>query len=217
MSDPALQSRIMEALAASPVVHPDEISVEVRSGYAIMRGTVGTPLQRKEAERTARDVPGVKLVANELDVHLMGTGGRIDADTRAAVLDALIADGQINLSEIDVDVDDGAATLRGHVGGDAQRDRVEQLVLQVAGVATVQNELRIPGTVSADEVTARVNAAIVADGSAGSHDIRIGVTENDVTVAGVVGSYAQRDAALAAAAGVPGVAHVHDELMFSWS
>ena len=119
MSDPALQSRIMEALAASPVVRSDEISVEVRSGYAIMRGTVGSPLQRHEAERTAQEVPGVKLVTNELDVRLMGTGRRTDADTRAAVLDALVADGHIDLNDIDVDVDDGAATLRGHVAADA--------------------------------------------------------------------------------------------------
>jgi osmotically-inducible protein OsmY len=142
----------------------------------------------------------------------MGVDGRADADTEAAVLDALIADDEVHARDIDVDVDDGAVTLRGLVEVASQRERAQRIAMAVPGVASVENHLRVWLTVSADDVADRVTAAIGRDAVLGRDSITVRVTGNDVALSGSVTSSAHRDAALAAAETAPGVARVHDEI-----
>jgi osmotically-inducible protein OsmY len=209
-----LQQTVMEALADNPIVHADEIAVHVldSAGDIVLRGTVGSPVQRAEAVRVAAGAPGVRHVDDGLDVRVMGIDGRTDADTQAAVLDALIADPEVHAEDVEVDVDDGAVTLRGLVEVAAQRDRAERVVMAVPGVASVDNRLRVWLTVSADDVAARVTDAIGRDAIVGTDAITIAVDNNDVTLTGTVGSAEHRDAALRAAEGAPGVAAVRDAL-----
>jgi len=144
MSDTTLQIAVMTALADNPVVHADEIAAEVRDGGVVLRGTVGTLVQKAEATRVTRAVPGVRRVDDQLGVHPMGIDGRAKADTEAAVLDALMADDRVHVGDIDVDVhDDGAVTLRGIVEHADQRDVAERIVLAVPEVASVRNELGV--------------------------------------------------------------------------
>ena len=109
----ALEQNIMEALAGNPRVHPDEISVEAVGGDVTLRGTVGSVVQREEAVRTTRHVTGVNSVTDRLRLGLLDAPRRADADTEAAVLDALNADTAVQASGIDVAVGDGAVTLSG--------------------------------------------------------------------------------------------------------
>jgi osmotically-inducible protein OsmY len=214
MSDTALHRAVMEALADNPHVRADEIVAETLddSGGIILRGTVGSIVQRAEAVRTAEHVPGVRHVADGLDVRLMGVHGRADADTEAAVLDALGTDEAVHARDVDVEVKDGAVTLSGLVEVVSQRERAERAALRVPGVASVDNRLRVWLTVSADDVAERVTDALGGDAIAGRDTITVRVTGNDVALSGSVTSPAHRDTAVAAAEGAPGVAHVHDEI-----
>jgi osmotically-inducible protein OsmY len=202
MSDTALHRAVMDALADNPRVHADEIVVETLGdrGDILLRGTVGDLVQRAEAVRTARLVPAVRHVEDGLDVRLMGIDGRADADTEAAVLDALLAEDEVRARDIDVDVDDGAVTLSGHVEVVSQRDRAERIAL---GVWL---------TVSVDDVAERVTGALGRDAIVGRESITVRVTGNDVVLSGWVISAAQHGAAVAAAEQAPGVARVHDEI-----
>jgi osmotically-inducible protein OsmY len=214
MSDLSLEQAIMQALADNPRVHPDEIAVRADDyGDVVLRGTVGSLVQRTEAVRTTRRLPGVRDVDDQLRVRLMGIDGRADSDTEAAILDALIDDDQLHADDIDVEVRDGAVTLRGMVELPMQRDRAERVVLAVPGVKTVTNELGVWLTVSADEVAERVTDALGAAAVAGVEQVTVNVVDSDVTLTGTVASAAHRDAALAAARTAPGVAEVHDHLM----
>jgi len=210
----ALHRAVMEALASNPRVHADEIVVEVLddSGDIVLRGTVGGLVQQAEAVRTATHVPGVRHVEDGLEVRLMGIDGRADADTEAAVLDALGADHEVHARDIDVDVRDGAVTLSGLVEVVSQRDRAERIALGVPGVASVNNKLRVWLTVSADDVAERVTDALGRDAILGRDSITVRVTGNDVALSGSVASPAHHDAAIAAAEAAPGVARVHDEI-----
>jgi osmotically-inducible protein OsmY len=142
----------------------------------------------------------------------MGIDGRTDADTGAAVLDALIADDEVHARDVEVDVDDGAVTLRGLVEVAAQRERAQRIAMAVPGVTGVENQLRVWLTVSTDDVAERVTDAIGRDAIVGADVITVVVRDNDVTLSGTVGSVEHRDAALRAAEGAPGVAAVHDAL-----
>lgn len=210
----ALHLAVMEALAYNPRVHADEIVVEVLDdrGDIVLRGTVGGLVQQAEAMRTASEVPGVQHVEDGLEVRLMGIDGRADADTEAAVLDALGADDQVHVRDVDVAVRDSAVTLSGLVEVASQRERAERIALSVPGVVSVDNRLRIWLTVSADDVAERVTDALARDAVLGRDSITVRVTGNDVALSGAVASPAQHDAAVAAAEGAPGVARVHDEL-----
>ena len=209
-----LQRAVMETLADNPIVHADEVAVEVLddAGDIVLRGTVGSLVQRAEAVRAAAAVPGVRHVEDGLRVHVMGIDGRTDADTEAAVLDALDADDEIHARDVEVDVDDGAVTLRGLVEIASQRERAQRIAMAVPGVTSVVNELRVWLTVSADDVAERVTDAIGRDAIVGADAVTVAVRDNDVTLSGTVGSVEHRDAARRAAEGTPGVAAVHDEL-----
>jgi hyperosmotically inducible protein len=212
VSDTQLERAVMVALGDNHRVHADEIAVEATGGEVIVRGTVGSPLQRDEAVRTARCVPGVRGVEERLHVRPLGIDGRVDADTEAAVIAALIDDGEVPAAGIDVDAHGDTVTLSGLVDVAAQRDRAERVALRVGGVAHVRNELRVFLNVSADEVAERVTNAIGVDAIVGADRIRVVVRDNDVTLSGSVGSAEHRVAALEAAAAAPGVLGVHDEL-----
>jgi osmotically-inducible protein OsmY len=214
MSDTALHRAVMEALAENPHVRADEIVVETldESGGIVLRGTVGSIVQQAEAMRTAARVPGVRHVEDGLEVRLMGIDGRGDADTEAAVLDALGADEAIHARDIEVKVKEGAVTLRGLVEVVSQRDRAERIALGVPGVASVENRLRVWLTVSAEDVAERVTDALGRDAVLGLDSITVRVTGNDVVLSGSVTSPANRDIAVAAAETAPGVTRVHDEI-----
>jgi osmotically-inducible protein OsmY len=213
MSDLSLTNAVMKALADNRRVHADEIAVEDRSGDVVLRGTVGSLVQRAEAARTTRAVPGVRNVEDELRVRPLDTEGRADADTEAAVLAALIDDDELHASLVEVEARDGTVTLRGLVELEWQRDRAERVALEVGGVASVVNRLRVGLKLSADDVAQRVNDAIGAGRSVAGDAVTVSVVDNDVTLSGTVASREDREAVIAAAAATPGVVHVHDALV----
>jgi osmotically-inducible protein OsmY len=214
VSDNALEGAIMQALADNPLVHADEIAVQTDEyGDVVLRGTVGSLVQRAEASRTTRRVDGVRDVDDQLRVRPMGIDGQTDADTEAAVLAALIADDELHASDIEVQARDGVVTLSGLVELESQRDRAERIALAVGGVAQVVNRLHVWLTVSSDEIAERVTNAIGDAAVVGIDEVTVSVVDNDVTLTGIVTSPEHRAAALAAAAGTPGVAHVHDALL----
>jgi osmotically-inducible protein OsmY len=143
MSDRSLEQDVMAALADNPVVRPDEIAVDVTGEDVALRGTVGSLVQRQEAVRTARGVPGVLHVEDRLRIEPLGYHRRVDADTEAAVLAALIDDADVPSSGIDVDAEGDVVTLRGVVDMPHQLERAERIAGGVGGVAHVRNELRL--------------------------------------------------------------------------
>jgi len=207
-----LEQNIMDALAGNPRVKPDEISVQAFGGDVTLRGTVGSVVQREEAVRTTRNVTGVKSVTDRLHLGLPGASRRADADTEAAVLDALKADTAVRAFDIDVAVRDGAVTLSGLVDLASQRDRAERDALAVPGVASVHNRLGVFFRVSADEVAERITDAIGLDAIVGADAITVTVHGDAVGLSGTVRSREDHDTALKAAAASPGVTDVRDEI-----
>jgi osmotically-inducible protein OsmY len=212
MSNQQLEQAVMAALADDRLVHADEIAVEAIGDWVILRGTVGSAIQQAEAMRTARAVPGVTRVDDMLHVHPLGYENRIDADTEAAVLAALIEDDERVATGIDVDAHGDTVTLTGSVELMDQRDHAERVALRVSGVDHVHNELRVLRLVSADDVAERITDAIGFDAIVGADRIAVTVHDNDVTLTGTVRSPEHRAAALAAAAHAPGVTDVHDQM-----
>jgi len=144
LSDLALRGRIVEALADAPHVDVAEIAVECHDdGDVVLRGSVVNLRQRAEAVRTARGVPGVRAVDDQLRTRPVGDDHRANAETEAAILEALILDDAVPAYGIDVDVDGGTVTLCGAVDVASQRNAAERIVLRVRGVSEVRNRLKV--------------------------------------------------------------------------
>jgi osmotically-inducible protein OsmY len=208
VSDLALRSRILRALAGAPHVDVVEIAVECHDdGDVVLRGSVVNLLQRAEAVRTTRRVPGVRTVDDQLRRRPAGAEHRADAKTEAAILDALILDDALPAYGIDVDVDGDEVTLRGAVDIAAEREVAERIARRVPGVSGVHNRLKVWIAVSAEDVAERITDAIV-----GADRLTVTVRDNVVTLTGSVRSGEDRDAAVAAAARAPGVVGVRSEI-----
>jgi osmotically-inducible protein OsmY len=144
LSDLALRGRIIEALADAPQVDVAEIAVECHDhGDVVLRGSVVNLLQRAQAVRTARGVPGVRAVDDQLRTRPAGADHRADAAIEAAVLDALILDHALPAYGIDVDVDGGNVTLCGAVDTASEREAAERIARRVPGVSKVRNRLEV--------------------------------------------------------------------------
>jgi osmotically-inducible protein OsmY len=93
--------------------------------------------------RTARGVPGVRAVDDQLRTRPIGADHRAHAVTEAAVLDALILNDAVPAYGVDVDVDIGKVTLWGAVDSVSQRDTAARIALSVPGVSQVRNRLEV--------------------------------------------------------------------------
>jgi osmotically-inducible protein OsmY len=144
LSDLALRGRIIEALARGPQVDVAEIAVECHDdGDVVLRGSVVNVRQRAEAVRTARGVPGVRGVDDQLRTRPVGAEHGADAQIEAAVLDALILDEALPAYGIDIEVDRRTVTLCGAVDTASERDAAERIARRVPGVSEVRNRLKV--------------------------------------------------------------------------
>jgi osmotically-inducible protein OsmY len=215
MSDQSLVRAVMQALADTRHVRPDEIAAQAEGGRVILRGTVGSPVQEAEAVRSAERVAGVALVENRLRVRPTALDAREDVDTEAAVMAALNADDGLPAASIDVDADGGTVTLSGLVDRASQRERAARVARGVGAVDHVRNELHVVPLADADEIAQRVTNALGVDALVGIDRVGVSVEGNDVTLTGAVRSEAHRAIALSTAARIRGVSHVHDDLSVS--
>jgi osmotically-inducible protein OsmY len=112
-------------------------------GDVVLRGSVVNLLQRAEAVHTARGVPGVRAIDDQMRTRPVGDEHRTAAETEAAVLDALILDDAAPAHGIDVDVEGGKVTLCGVVHIASQREAAERIAMRVPGVSEVRNRLKM--------------------------------------------------------------------------
>ena len=141
-SDDEIEADVREALFRDTRLESREISVSVRKGWVTLRGTVGSPRQKRVAKDVARRVEGVAGIDDWLDVDILDRAGRRDADLRAAVLDALHADALVP-DGLDAQVRFGIVTLSGRVRDMLQHDAAERAARRVHGVDDVRNELSV--------------------------------------------------------------------------
>jgi len=141
-----------------------------------------------------------------------------DSTITAKVKSRLIGDESVRAVDIDVDTLDGVVYLTGLVDSDAQKKRAEEIARTTPGVVDVRNRLgvgsRTPGEYLDDKILAgKVKKALIDAPGVHSMAIDVDVTRRVVNLTGAVGSLAEKERALAVAAGVDGVRDVVDNLV----
>jgi len=144
MSNEELVTGVIEELDWDPQVGNDSITVEADDGVVVLRGRVGSFREKREAQKTAQRVLGVKKVENDLHVHLMGLDALEDDELRADLLHALSLDALVPKT-VSVSVDEGVVTLTGTVESQHQRAEVETVTADVFGVVDIVDKIEVTG------------------------------------------------------------------------
>jgi osmotically-inducible protein OsmY len=216
MSNEELRHDVEEELFWEPRVDNAAIAVATDEGEVMLRGTVGSFHEKREAARAAKRVYGVTKVDNELSVRLLDADRRDDADVRGAVLQALMLDAAVPPS-IDASVKDGMVTLTGMAPFNYQRAEAEFVAGNIPGVIDLddQIELTIDDPSPAD-VRDSINKAFKRDASLDAEALSIDTFDGTVTLSGHVESWLEHDAAVNAAWAAPGVRVVDDLIVVDY-
>lgn len=148
-----------------------------------------------------------------------------DVWTKAAIMTTYTLNRHLNPFTIDVDVNNGVATLKGNVESDVERDLAEELAKGVDGVKEVRNELKVDADVKTRtdsdgfmnsvrdaNITAKIKSQLLWNSN--THGLRIDVdTKNAVvTLSGQVESSIESDLAEKIASNTSDVHKVNNQL-----
>ena len=212
-SDPEIQQEVLHELEWDTHVLETEIGVTVDRGIVTLSGTVGSWAKREAAQEAAHRVAGVLDVANDIEVHLPGSGPRSDADIARAVRDSLEWDVFVPDSRIRSTVSRGQVTLEGDVDFGNQRSDAERAIRNLLGVTLVINRIEVdPPKVAAAELRGAIEAALRRQAQREAQRVKLDLEDGLVTVTGVVHSNSEREAVVGAVRGTPGVTRVDSHL-----
>jgi osmotically-inducible protein OsmY len=216
VSNDKLERRVSDELLFDPKVDNAAVAVSADDGTVTLRGTVGSFRQKREAEKDAKSVHGVKRVRNELQVRILNDDRRKDADLRGDILQALMLDAVVPAT-VDAYVDDGQVTLTGTANWHFQRDEAETVAGNVSGVVSVEDEIALvaPGP-AAHDVEHSIKEAMERNARLDAHAVDVQTENGTVTLHGTVSSWADHDEAVSAAWAAPGVTQVKDHILVAY-
>jgi osmotically-inducible protein OsmY len=214
-TDEAIQKDVLDELKWNAYVRPNEIGVSVKDGIVTLTGWVDSYMKKIAAEEAAHRVPGVKAVANDIEVRLPSSAERTDADFASAVLNALRWDAAIPAGKLDVTVSKGWVTLKGEVDFAFQKRDAERAVQRLSGVKGVTNLIVVTSHLSPTELKQQIEKALVRNAETDASRITVELQGSKVILHGTVRSYAEKKAAEETAWCAPGVTEVDNRITIS--
>ena len=163
---PALEDRIQASFERDPVVEASEITIDVQNGVAELFGSVDTAFERSWAEDLAARVNGVIAVRNYLavtgyfdpylydpylddwyagdapDYYDPPVTMKSDYTIRQEIEEEFFWSPFVDGGDIDIEVDNGRATLTGHVDSWAEYSAASDNAFE-GGAVVVYNELEV--------------------------------------------------------------------------
>jgi len=212
MNDREVREAVEQALEWEPIIDAKAIGVSVQDGIVTLTGHVPSYAQKREAEKVAGLVRGVKAVACELKVALPAFSERTDEEIARAAANAIAWNTLLPKGRIQVWVDHGRVTLEGSVDWQYQRHSADKCVRYLAGVRDVNNHVVVEPRADQIAVKTQIEAALMRNAQLDAHRIRVEIRGSHVTLFGTVQSWTEREAAERAAWGAPGVAEVENLL-----
>jgi len=117
----------------------NKVKVKAEGGVVTLTGTVITDEQRRIAEDTVADLPGVVRVDNRLKIE----GAKEGSDEWLAmkIRSRLLVKANVSFAHTKVDVKSGMVTLTGEARTMAQKELTEAYVKDIDGVRSIQNNI----------------------------------------------------------------------------
>lgn len=215
IDDTELRRRVLEELDWDPSVDASAIGVAAKDGIVTLTGFVENYGQKKNAERAAKRVSGVKAVAEELAIKLPGTAERSDTDIAQSLLSGLRFNVSVPSKDLQVTVEDGWVTLDGEVEWQFQKSAAENAIKYTMGVKGITNRISVRPRVSPADVKAKIEGAFARHAHLDANQIMVEAVDNKVVLRGSVRSWREKDEAEKAAWSAPGVAKVENNVVVS--
>jgi osmotically-inducible protein OsmY len=212
MTDKDLKQHVENALDWEPSVDAKDIGVSVDQAVVTLRGNVASYTEKIVAERVALRVYGVKAVADDLVVRLVGGDQRTDTDIAQAALAALKWHTIVPHDRVTLIVKDGWVTLSGTLDWPYQKDAAARAVRDLTGVKGVTNDIRVQPPVKTTDVREKIEAAFKRSAEIDARRVNVTAQENRIILSGNVHSWAERQEAERAAWAAPGVTDVQNRL-----
>jgi osmotically-inducible protein OsmY len=143
---PYSDSRTDEDIARAALNHlewnysvPGTVKVQVADGRITLTGAAEWQYQKEEAERSVRQLYGVKWVSNEITVT-----PKVNAiDVKVKIENALKRSAETDATHITVETSNGNVTLRGSVRSWVERQGAENAAWAAPGVTRVEDLITI--------------------------------------------------------------------------
>ena len=211
-NDSLIQANVLEELKWRPSINAAHIGVTAYDGVVTLTGKVTHYAEKTTAEDATKGVYGVKGVANDIEVEMLGSHKKNDTDVAVAALNALAWDYQVPNDQVQVVVKNGWVTLDGTVDWQFQKDAAERAVRHLAGVAAVSNQIALKPTAKWIDVAHKIEDAFRRNADLDARRIKVRTASGVVTLTGSVASWTERNQAMWAAWSAPGVTSVINDI-----
>lgn len=212
-SNDVLRKEVIAALKWEPLLHTNEIDVNVLDGVVSLEGTVDNYAQKREAEHVVKNIPGIKEVTNNVKVDLFKSAVKSDKDVSDLVKKALQENWAVPDHKITVTVKDGWVTLEGILHWNFQRRAADNAIRYIPGVRGVIDNIKIEAEIKNEMNKELVEKALRRSWILDVDNIKVRVDGKTIFLSGIVDSLFQKEEAERIAWNTPGVWYVDNEII----
>lgn len=148
-TDPEVVADVVRALRLQSAI-PESVQAVVHDGHVTLTGKVEWLFQKRDAERVARHVRGVKHIFN----HITVAPKALERDVRRRIVQALHRNASLDAGHLAVAVSGETAVLTGRVGTWLQRETAERAAADAPGIVDVDNRIYVEPPLPAPESAA---------------------------------------------------------------
>lgn len=215
-TDAEIQKDVTNELSWDPSIKHDHIDVSVKDGVVSLNGKVPHYSEKWNAVQAAQRVGGVRAVADELQVNLMGSYSRTDEDIAKAAIHAKEWNYSVP-NDIKITVEKGWITLSGDADWYYQKTAAKKAMSDLIGVIGVTNNINIRNQQKplAADVKTNIEDALKRSAVSEGRKIAVTIKDNKVILTGQLQSLSEINDARKAAWKAPGVLSVQSDLTVS--
>ncbi len=139
--DVEIQAYIQDNLEKNVTIDKTDLEIIIQNGHVTLEGDVDSYWKKERVEQIASGIGGVMDVTN--NIAIVPTDDVVDEEIAENIVEALRRATTTIAEDIDVEVRDGIATLRGEVPGWVSYSSAVNIAKRTAGVKGVKSDIKI--------------------------------------------------------------------------